>query len=317
MIAPALRIEIRARYVDRRRRPAIAVARLVGAAISQEVRPPGGAAQYAYYAGIRWTGIEFFVAERTFAGVFPTHDGRHVSGSAPPPPTPEAVRRTSSSRVDGVRRAAGSRRPHSWPSGCARPAGPRRCGHAPPAQPDPPGVRPRLGSGRGRRLLPRRRHRPRHQRRVPRRRAAWPSRLTRRCPAVPMRPRRSAAYQQQRDQALREIFEITCQPGGLSAGADVHRTAEAAGRRHRQGGRGAGRSAGPGRAPARDRLTAPPTGRRRPLTSRNRSNSTHQLSQPTPRRLQHDHHRHARHRASTTRCATAWTRPPSSPPSTR
>ena len=36
----------------------------------------GGATQYAYYAGIPWTGIELFVAERSFAGVFPTHHGQ-------------------------------------------------------------------------------------------------------------------------------------------------------------------------------------------------------------------------------------------------
>ncbi|MGH3101084.1 MAG: FAD-dependent oxidoreductase, partial [Thermoleophilia bacterium] len=45
------------------------VARSVGAAISQG-GPAGGAAQYAYYAGIPWSGFEFFVAERSFAGVF-------------------------------------------------------------------------------------------------------------------------------------------------------------------------------------------------------------------------------------------------------
>ena len=32
-----------------------------------------GATQYAYYAGNPWTGIEFFVAARSLAGVFSTH----------------------------------------------------------------------------------------------------------------------------------------------------------------------------------------------------------------------------------------------------
>ena len=40
--------------------------------------------------------------------------------------------------------------------------------------------------------------------------SSWPSRSTRRWAATPRRPRPWRAYQQQRDQALREIFEITC-----------------------------------------------------------------------------------------------------------
>ena len=34
-----------------------------------------GAAQYAYFGGVPWSGIEMFVAERALAGVFPTHHG--------------------------------------------------------------------------------------------------------------------------------------------------------------------------------------------------------------------------------------------------
>jgi 2-polyprenyl-6-methoxyphenol hydroxylase-like FAD-dependent oxidoreductase len=48
------------------------VAGLVDTTIN-EAGPDGGAAQYAYYHGGRWAGFEFFVAERSFAGVFPTH----------------------------------------------------------------------------------------------------------------------------------------------------------------------------------------------------------------------------------------------------
>jgi flavin-dependent dehydrogenase len=50
------------------------VARSVGARLV-ESRPAGGATSYAYYGGIPWSGIEFFVAERGFAGVFPTNGG--------------------------------------------------------------------------------------------------------------------------------------------------------------------------------------------------------------------------------------------------
>ena len=84
------------------------VVRLVGAA-PQEVRPKGGAIQYAYYSGSLWTGIEFFVTERTFAGVFPTHQGACIWVCTPSVDA-RVVRRTSSSRAsafgDLVDRAA-------------------------------------------------------------------------------------------------------------------------------------------------------------------------------------------------------------------
>ncbi len=40
-----------------------------------DARPADGAAYYAYYGGAPWSGIEFFVAERALAGVFPTNGG--------------------------------------------------------------------------------------------------------------------------------------------------------------------------------------------------------------------------------------------------
>ena len=75
------------------------VAGSVGAAITQ-VRPAGGAAQYAYYAGIPWAGMELFVAERSFAGVFPTHDGQACIWVCTPSADAQAVRRRSGSRVE-------------------------------------------------------------------------------------------------------------------------------------------------------------------------------------------------------------------------
>ena len=75
------------------------VARSVGAAISQG-GPAGGAAQYAYYAGIPWSGFEFFVAERSFAGVFPTHDGQACIWVLNPTADAMAVRRRAGSRVE-------------------------------------------------------------------------------------------------------------------------------------------------------------------------------------------------------------------------
>jgi flavin-dependent dehydrogenase len=50
------------------------VARSVGAPLV-DARPADGAAYYAYYGGAPWSGIEFFVAERALAGVFPTNGG--------------------------------------------------------------------------------------------------------------------------------------------------------------------------------------------------------------------------------------------------
>lgn len=91
------RVSIRGRYLIGADGLRSSVVRLVGAAI-QEVRPPGGAVQYAYFAGSRWLGIEFYVAERTFAGVFPTHHGACIWVCTPSADA-RAVRRTSSSRV--------------------------------------------------------------------------------------------------------------------------------------------------------------------------------------------------------------------------
>jgi 2-polyprenyl-6-methoxyphenol hydroxylase-like FAD-dependent oxidoreductase len=75
------------------------VAELAGAPID-EARAAVGAAQYAYYDGIGWEGIEFFVAERSFAGVFPTHDGQACIWVCTPSADARAVRRRASSREE-------------------------------------------------------------------------------------------------------------------------------------------------------------------------------------------------------------------------
>jgi flavin-dependent dehydrogenase len=75
------------------------VARLAGAPVDER-RPDGGAAQYAYYGGIPWDGIEFFVAERSFAGVFPTHDAEACIWVCTPSADARASRRRSGSRVE-------------------------------------------------------------------------------------------------------------------------------------------------------------------------------------------------------------------------
>jgi flavin-dependent dehydrogenase len=75
------------------------VARSAGAAITQR-RPAGGNAQYAYYAGIPWAGMEFFVAERSFAGVFPTHDGQACIWVGTPTDAAKEARRRTGSREE-------------------------------------------------------------------------------------------------------------------------------------------------------------------------------------------------------------------------
>ena len=81
------------------------VAGLVDATINEAGRA-GGAAQYTYYTGIPWSGIEFFVAERSFAGVFPTHDSQACIWICTPSADAKAVRRLAGSRVEALRPAA-------------------------------------------------------------------------------------------------------------------------------------------------------------------------------------------------------------------
>jgi flavin-dependent dehydrogenase len=92
-------VELGARYVIGADGLRSRVAGLVGAAIN-EVGPAGGATQYAYYAGIPWSGIEFFVAERSFAGVFPTHHGQACIWVCSPAADAKAVRRGTGSRAE-------------------------------------------------------------------------------------------------------------------------------------------------------------------------------------------------------------------------
>jgi flavin-dependent dehydrogenase len=92
-------IQIDARYVIGADGLRSRVARSVGAAI-YETHPADGAAQYAYYTGSPWTGIEFFIAERSFAGVFPTHHGQACIWVCTPSADAKAVRRATGSRVE-------------------------------------------------------------------------------------------------------------------------------------------------------------------------------------------------------------------------
>jgi flavin-dependent dehydrogenase len=93
------RVELGARFVVGADGLRSRVAGSVGAAVSEAGRACG-AIQYAYYSGIPWSGIEFFVAERSLAGVFPTHDGQACIWVCTPSADAKAVRRRTGSRVE-------------------------------------------------------------------------------------------------------------------------------------------------------------------------------------------------------------------------
>jgi flavin-dependent dehydrogenase len=92
-------VDIGARYVIGADGLRSRVADSAGAAIN-EARPAGGAIQYAYYAGIPWAGMELFVAERSFAGVFPTHHGQACIWVGTPSADAKAARRRAGSRAE-------------------------------------------------------------------------------------------------------------------------------------------------------------------------------------------------------------------------
>jgi flavin-dependent dehydrogenase len=202
------RIQIGARYVIGADGLGSRVAGLVSAAIN-EVRQAGGAAQYAYYSGIPWSGIEFFVANRSFAGVFPTHDGEACIWVCNPSADARAVRRRNGSRVE----AFGALLERSAPQLAERLRQARRTSPVQGTLRQPNQLRQAFGPGwalvgdagyyrdavtaygisdafRDAELLA----------------AALDQALG----AGAQETTALAAYRQQRDQALREIFEITC-----------------------------------------------------------------------------------------------------------
>jgi flavin-dependent dehydrogenase len=92
-------IDVSARYVVGADGLQSRVARCVGAAVS-EGRQANGATQYAYYAGIPWTGNEFFIGTRSLAGTFPTHDGQACIWICNPAADAKAARRGTTSRAE-------------------------------------------------------------------------------------------------------------------------------------------------------------------------------------------------------------------------
>jgi flavin-dependent dehydrogenase len=92
-------IEIGARYVVGADGLRSLVARSVDATVN-EFRGANGATQYAYYSGIPWTGIEFFLGERSLAGIFPTHDGQACIWICNPSADAKQIRRRAGSRTE-------------------------------------------------------------------------------------------------------------------------------------------------------------------------------------------------------------------------
>jgi len=201
-------VELGARYVIGADGLRSLVAREAGAAIT-EARPPGGAIQYAYYAGIPWHGMEFFVAERSFAGVFPTHQGQACIWVCTPSADARAARRGAGTRVE----AFGELLARSAPRLAERLAAARRTSPVQGVLRQPNQVRQAFGPGwalagdagyhrdaitahgisdafRDAELLA----------------GALDQALSAGVEGITA----LALYQQQRDQALREIFEITC-----------------------------------------------------------------------------------------------------------
>jgi len=184
------------------------VARAVGAPVTL-AGPPGGAAQYAYYTGLPWTGTEFHLAPGALAGVFPTHHGQACIWVCNRSADAKAARRQARFRAEAFDELLERSAPQLA----------ERLRHAERTSPvqgvlrQPNQLRQAVGAGwalvgdagyyrdavtgygisdafRDAELLA----------------AALDQALTGQAPAATA----LARYQQQRDQALREIFELTC-----------------------------------------------------------------------------------------------------------
>jgi flavin-dependent dehydrogenase len=92
-------VEIAARFVVGADGLTSRVARSVGAEVVED-RGDHGAVQYAYFAGLPWPAIEFFVQDRSLAGVFPTNGGEACIWVCTPSVDAHTARRHAGSRAD-------------------------------------------------------------------------------------------------------------------------------------------------------------------------------------------------------------------------
>jgi 2-polyprenyl-6-methoxyphenol hydroxylase-like FAD-dependent oxidoreductase len=89
-------VEIEARFVVGADGLRSRIARSVAAPVIED-RGDAGAVQYAYYHGLEWNGIELIVADRALTGVFPTHGGEACIWVCRPSADAHRARRAASS----------------------------------------------------------------------------------------------------------------------------------------------------------------------------------------------------------------------------
>ena len=95
------RVSFRSRFVVGADGLRSRVARLVEAPYT-EIRPAGsGAAHYAYFAG-DWPAMEYYIGDRSFAGIFPTNDGEACIWACSPSDDAERIRRSHRSVDDAL-----------------------------------------------------------------------------------------------------------------------------------------------------------------------------------------------------------------------
>jgi 2-polyprenyl-6-methoxyphenol hydroxylase-like FAD-dependent oxidoreductase len=92
-------LDIEARFVVGADGLGSRVARSVRAEVIED-RGDDGAAQYAYYGDIPWHGIELIAGDRTLTGVFPTHHGEACIWICSPSADAHKARRAAASRAE-------------------------------------------------------------------------------------------------------------------------------------------------------------------------------------------------------------------------
>ena len=95
------RVNFRSRFVVGADGLRSRVARLVGAPYTEVRRAGSGAAHYAYFAG-DWPAMEYYLGDRSFAGIFPTNNGEACVWVCSPSEDAEQIRRAHGSVDDAL-----------------------------------------------------------------------------------------------------------------------------------------------------------------------------------------------------------------------
>ncbi|MEV5410830.1 FAD-dependent monooxygenase [Thermopolyspora sp. NPDC052614] len=246
-------LEIHARFVVGADGLRSRVAREAGAELIED-RGGDGAAQYTYYDGLPWDAIELIVAERAFTGVFPTHAGQACVWICTPGADARQARRRAASRTEAftatLRRTA--------PELAERLTAGRRTAPVTGMLRAPKHLRRAHGPGwalvgdAGYHRDPITGHGLSDAYRDAELLAAALDQALR---GDLEEDAALAGYQRRRDEAVRDIFELTCALAALPARPRVRRPAEAAQRRHRRRGGRHRRRSRPRRPPHHGRLT--------------------------------------------------------------